>query len=67
MEDMDSYFKKWREWRNRDLSSKSPTSIKGAENEEKNDNQSINQPNQQLNKSTQCQSASVNLRFSTSF
>ena len=30
MEDMDSYFRKLREWRNTDLGSKSSTSIKGV-------------------------------------
>ena len=45
MEDIGSYFRKWREWRNIDLSSKSSTPTKGAEME-----QSTNQPtNQQLN------------------
>ena len=34
IEDMDSYFRKWREWRNIDLGSKSSTSIKGADNDE---------------------------------
>ena len=46
MEDMSSYFKKWREWRNGDLGSKSCTSIKGVENDEaerRSINQSINQ------------------------
>ena len=28
MEDMDSYFRKWREWKNGDFGSKSSTSIK---------------------------------------
>ena len=41
MEDMGSYFEKWREWRNRDLGSKSFTLIKGAENDEVRDNQLI--------------------------
>ena len=49
MEDMDSYFKKWRKWRNGDFGSKSSTFIKGAEEDQVNDNQSINQTNQQLN------------------
>ena len=52
MEDMDSYFKKWREWRNKDLGSKFSISIKGVEKEK--EGQSINQP---INQSTQCQSA----------
>ena len=34
MKDMGSYFIKWREWRNGDLSSKSSTSIKRAEKDE---------------------------------
>ena len=66
MEEIDNYFKTWREWRNGDFGSKSSTSIKGAENNEEN-KQSINQTNQQLNKSTQCQSTSVNFSFSISF
>ena len=44
MKDMDGYFRKWREWRNTDLGSKSYTSIKGVENDEAEDIQSINQP-----------------------
>ena len=43
MEDMGSYFRKWREWRNSDLGSKSSTSIKGAEKDEEENNQSSNQ------------------------
>ena len=43
MEDMCSYFKKWREWRNEDLGIKLSTSIKEAEEDGKNDSQSINQ------------------------
>ena len=35
MEDMGNYFRKWREWRYGDLDSKSFTSIKGAEEEER--------------------------------
>ena len=34
MENMDSYFRKWREWRNSNLGSKFSTSIKGAKNDE---------------------------------
>ena len=50
MEDMGSYFKNWREWRNTYLGSKSSTSIKGAEKDEAKDNQSTNKStNQQLN------------------
>ena len=50
MEDMGGYFRKWKEWRNIDLSSKSSTFIKGVEKDEENDNQSTIQPtNQQLN------------------
>ena len=53
MEDMGSYFRKWREWRNSDLGSKSSMSIKRAKNDEVENNQSTNQPisksiNQQL-------------------
>ena len=67
MKDMGSYIRKWREWRNVDLGSKASTSIKGVENDEER-NQSIHQTNQQLNKSTQCQSISAaNLSFSISF
>ena len=33
MEDMDNYFRKWREWRNLDLGSMSSMSIKGEEKE----------------------------------
>ena len=36
MEDMGNYFKKWREWRNGDLGSKS--SIKGAKEDQAKDN-----------------------------
>ena len=51
MEDMGSYFRKWREWRNTDLGNKSSTSIKGAENGDVKDNQSTNQPsNQSINR-----------------
>ena len=67
MEDIDSYFIKWREWRNGDFGSKSSTSIKEVEKDEANDSQSINHTNQQLNKSTQCQSTSANFNFSISF
>ena len=50
MEDMSSYFKKWREWRNGDLGSKSSTSIKGVEKYQAKENQSINQQlNNRLN------------------
>ena len=35
MEDMDNYFRRWREWRNTDLDNKSSMSIKGAKNDEK--------------------------------
>ena len=50
MEDMTSFFRKWREWRNTDFDSKSSMSIKGAE---KDKNESTNQPtNQSINKST---------------
>ena len=53
MEDMDSYFRKWREWRNKDLGSKSSMPIKGVEKDEAKDNQSTNRSinksiNQQL-------------------
>ena len=34
MEDMDSYFRKWREWRNGDLGSNSSMCIKKAEKDE---------------------------------
>ena len=34
MEDIGNYFRKWREWKNGDLGSKSSTSIKGAEKDE---------------------------------
>ena len=34
MKNIDSYFKKWREWRNTDLGNKSSTSIKGEEKDE---------------------------------
>ena len=47
MEDMGSYFKKWREWRNTYLGSKSSTSINGAENDEAKDNQSTNKSTNQ--------------------
>ena len=51
MEDMGSYFRKWREWRNTDMGNKSSTSIKGAENDDVKDNQSTNQPsNQSINR-----------------
>ena len=44
MEDMGSYFRKWREWRNTELGSKSSTSIKGVgKDEERTTNQLINQ------------------------
>ena len=50
MEDMDSYFRKLREWRNGDLGSKSSTFIKIAKNDEARDSQSTNKStNQQLN------------------
>ena len=49
MEDMDN-FRKWREWRNEDLGSKSSTSIKGAKNdEERTTNQSIKSINNSKN------------------
>ena len=38
MEDMGSYFRKWREWRNTDLGSKSSMSIKIVEKDEAKDN-----------------------------
>ena len=41
MEDMDNYFRKWREWRNGDLGSKSSTSINGEKKDEVRDNQPI--------------------------
>ena len=47
MDDMGSYFKKWKEWRNTDFGNKSSMSINGAEKDEAEDNQSTNQ-------STQC-------------
>ena len=51
MEDMGSYFKKWREWRNTDLCSNSSTYIKGVEKDEANDIQSSNQSiNRQINR-----------------
>ena len=51
MEDMSSYFKKWREWRNGDLDNKSSTSIKRADNDGiGNKKQPINQ-NQSINNS----------------
>ena len=64
MKDMDSYFRKWREWRNGDLGSKSSTSIKGAENdEERTTNQSTNQQiNQSITQSTQCQAISTSFQ-----
>ena len=34
MKNIDSYFKKWREWRITDLGNKSSTFIKGEENDE---------------------------------
>ena len=43
MEDMDSYFIKWREWKNIDLGNKSSMFIKGAENDETRIRQPINQ------------------------
>ena len=49
MEDMGSYFRKWREWRNGVLDSKSSTSIKGAEKYEVEDNQSTNNSINRLN------------------
>ena len=50
MEDIDNYFRKWREWRNGDLGGKSSTSVKGAEkDEERRTNQSINQLNKSIN------------------
>ena len=42
MEDIDSYFRKPREWRNTDLGNKSSMSIKEAENDVAEDSQSIN-------------------------
>ena len=51
MGDMGSYFRKWRELRNSDLSSKSSTSIKEAENDEAKDNQTTNQSTNQITKS----------------
>ena len=39
MEDMDSYFRKWREWKNGDLGSKSSISIKRADEDGRKDNQ----------------------------
>ena len=38
LEDMGSYFRKWRQWRNTDLGSKFSTSIKGVEKDEATDN-----------------------------
>ena len=38
MEDMSSYFRKWREWRNTDLGNKSSMSIKTVEKDEAKDN-----------------------------
>ena len=50
MEDMNSYFRKWRDWRNTDLDSKSSMSIKGADNDKAEDIQSTNQQiNQSIN------------------
>ena len=49
MEDMGSYFRKWREWRNIDLGSKSSTSIEGVGKDEAKHNQSINQQINRLN------------------
>ena len=39
MEDMGSYFRKWREWRNGDLGNKSSTPIKGVEEDQAKDSQ----------------------------
>ena len=39
MEDIGSYFKRLREWRNTDLGSRSSTSIKGVEKDESKENQ----------------------------
>ena len=64
MEDMSSYFRKWREWRNTYLSNKSFTSIKGVEKDSQSTNQSYQSTTQQ---STKCQSISTNPSFSTSF
>ena len=51
MEDMCSYFRKWREWRNGDLGNKPSTSIKGAEEVKAKESQSINQSTiQQINR-----------------
>ena len=61
MEDMSSYFKKLTEWGNGDFDNKSSMSIKRVENDEE------RTTNQQLNKSTQCQSTSANRSFSISF
>ena len=49
MEDMGSYFRKWREWRNEDLGCKSSTSMKGVEKDEAKDSQSTNQQLNRLN------------------
>ena len=35
MEDVSSYFRKWKEWRNTNLGNKSSISIKGVENDRK--------------------------------
>ena len=59
MEDMGSYFRKWREWRNGNLGNKSSMSIKGAKENQAKDIQSANQLINQsikINQSTQCQS-----------
>ena len=69
MRDMNSYSRKWREWRNLDLGNKSLTSIKEVEKDER---MTANQPiNQQINQSitpAQCQCQSIaNRSFSTSF
>ena len=51
MEDMGSYFRKWREWRNTYLCSNSSTSIKEVEKDETKDIQSTNQSiNRQINR-----------------
>ena len=47
---MDSYLKKWREWRNGDLGSKPSTFMKGVEKDEKRiANQSINNSTNRFN------------------
>ena len=62
MEDMRNYFRKWREWRNRDLGNKSSTFVKVIEKDEARDNQSTNQPinqstNQSINQSIESMSS----------